>query len=93
MNFQHCAHETCFPSHSYEQYYQMVRRCWRFGQVNPVTVDVITTDGQADVVANLERKAQQASKMFDQLVGMMWKELKIERKDNYTKKEQVPSWL
>lgn len=93
MNFQHCAHETCFPSHSYEQYYQMVRRCWRFGQVNPVTVDVITTNGQADVVANLERKAQQASKMFDQLVGMMWKELKIERKDNYTKKEQVPSWL
>ena len=93
LNFQHCAHETCFPSHSYEQYYQMVRRCWRFGQVNPVTVDVITTDGQADVVANLERKAQQASKMFDQLVGMMWKELKIERADNYTKKEQVPSWL
>lgn len=93
LNFQHCAHETCFPSHSYEQYYQMVRRCWRFGQKNPVTVDVITTDGQADVVANLERKAEQASKMFDQLVGMMWKELKIERVDNYTKKEQVPSWL
>ena len=93
LNFQHCAHETCFPSHSYEQYYQMVRRCWRFGQANPVTVDVVTTEGQADVVANLERKAQQASKMFDQLVGMMWKELKIERVDNYTKKEQVPSWL
>ena len=93
LNFQHCAHETCFPSHSYEQYYQMVRRCWRFGQVNPVTVDVITTDGQADVVANLERKAQQASKMFDQLVGMMWRELKIEKKNVYTEIEEIPPWL
>lgn len=32
LNFQHCAHVVDFPSHSYEQYYQGVRRCWRFGQ-------------------------------------------------------------
>lgn len=93
LNLQHCAHMTFFPSHSYEQYYQGVRRCWRFGQKNPVTVDMITTEGQSDVLKNLERKANQASKMFDQLVGMMWKELKIEVKNEYVNKEVVPSWL
>jgi hypothetical protein len=93
LNLQHCAHQTYFPSHSYEQYYQSVRRCWRFGQRNPVTVDMITTDGQDNVLANLHRKADQASAMFDHLVAMMWKELKIEAKSEYTKKESVPSWL
>lgn len=93
LNMQHCAHETFFPSHSYEQYYQAVRRCWRFGQKNVVSVDMITTEGQSNVLGNLERKSEQAEKMFEQLVGMMWKELKIEKKNDYTKKEVIPSWL
>ena len=93
LNLQHCAHETFFPSHSYEQYYQAVRRCWRFGQRNPVTVDMVTTDGQENVLRNLERKAEQASKMFDMLVAMMGREMKIEKRNEYTKKEDVPSWL
>lgn len=93
LNLQHCAHETFFPSHSYEQYYQAVRRCWRFGQTRPVTVDMVTTDGQADVLLNLTRKADQASRMFDHLVSLMRQELRIERPNDYTKKEEVPSWL
>ena len=93
LNLQHCAHQTYFPSHSYEQYYQCVRRCWRFGQKSPVTVDLITTDGQDNVLANLNRKAEQADAMFNNLVSMMWRELRIERKNQYTQKEQVPSWL
>lgn len=93
LNMQHCAHEVFFPSHSYEQYYQAVRRCWRFGQKSPVVVDMVTTEGQADVVANLQRKSEQADRMFEQLVGMMWKELKIERHNEYTNKAEAPSWL
>ena len=93
LNLQHCAHQTYFPSHSYEQYYQSVRRCWRFGQKNPVTVDMVTTDGQEQVLANLQRKAEQASVMFDRLVEMMWREMKIERRNDYTKKAKAPSWL
>jgi len=93
LNLQHCAHQTYFPSHSYEQYYQCVRRCWRFGQKSPVTVDMITTDGQDNVITNLNRKAEQAAAMFDNLVSMMWRELRIERENQYTQKEQVPSWL
>lgn len=93
LNLQHCAHQTYFPSHSYEQYYQSVRRCWRFGQKNPVTVDMITTDGQENVLSNLQRKSEQASAMFDQLVSMMWREASIAKKTNRTTTEQIPSWL
>ncbi len=93
LNWQHCAHMTFFPSHSYEQYYQCVRRCWRFGQKSPVTVDMITTDGQANVTKSLARKSDQAEKMFDHLVTLMWQELKIEKKDDYTKQQEKPSWL
>jgi hypothetical protein len=60
LNWQHCHRMTYFPSHSYEQYYQAVRRSWRFGQTEPVTVDVITTEGGQNTLANLQRKAAQA---------------------------------
>jgi superfamily II DNA or RNA helicase len=93
LNLQHCAHQTYFPSHSYEQFYQSVRRCWRFGQKRPVVVDMITTDGQENVLANLQRKSEQAAAMFENLVSMMWRELRIEKTATPTKKEQVPSWL
>ena len=93
MNWQNCNAMTFFPSHSYEQYYQCVRRCWRFGQKNNVTVDMITTDGQADVLKNLLRKSDAAEKMFDNLVTLMWNELKIKNTNEYTRKEELPSWL
>lgn len=93
LNLQHCAHETFFPSHSYEQYYQAVRRCWRFGQKNTVVVDMITTDGQADVLANLNRKTEQATAMFDSLVSFMWREMLVQKITGYAKKEEIPQWL
>lgn len=93
LNLQCCNHQTFFPSHSYEQYYQAIRRCWRFGQKKDVIVDMITTDGQADVLANLTRKAENANTMFQNLVCMMQNELKIQKQNDYTKKEEVPSWL
>lgn len=93
LNWQHCAHMTFFPSHSYEQYYQAVRRCWRFGQKRNVTVDIISTEGQSRIFENLKRKSEAAEQMFANLVLLMKDELKIERKDNYKKTEEVPSWL
>ena len=93
LNWQHCSHMTFFPSHSYEQYYQAVRRCWRFGQKNPVKVDLITTEGLSGVLKNLTRKSEQANEMFDYLVKLMWDEMNIERTNEYTNKEELPSWL
>lgn len=93
LNLQHCAHMTFFPSHSYEQYYQAVRRCWRFGQTRPVVVDVVTTGGEADVLRNLQRKAEQADRMFEHLVEFMNESLRLERGNPFTTEQEIPSWL
>lgn len=93
LNWQHCAHQTFFPSHSFEQYYQSVRRCWRFGQTKPVRVDVIASQGEAGVLANMNRKADAADKMFAHLVSLLGNELRIQNKHNNTTTEEVPSWL
>jgi SNF2 family DNA or RNA helicase len=93
LNFQHCNHVVFFPSHSFEQYYQSVRRCWRFGQKRQVTVDTVTTEGERGIMKNLQRKAAQADEMFTRLVAEMNHSLAIERANNMTKKTEVPSWL
>jgi SNF2 family DNA or RNA helicase len=93
LNFQHCNHVTFFPSHSYEQYYQGVRRCWRFGQKRPVRVDIITTEGEAGVLKNLKHKTGQAESMFANLVKEMNHAIGLDRSVVYTTKEEIPSWL
>ena len=93
LNWQHCSHIVYFASHSYEQYYQAVRRCWRFGQTKPVTVDLIRTDGEDRVVANLKRKADAADRMFTDLVSYMNNSMTIERSKEYSNKMEVPEWL
>lgn len=92
LNWQHCHRTTYFPSHSYEQWYQAVRRFWRFGQDHPVQVDVITTPGAARVLANLQRKATQADRMFDSLVSNMNAAIGVQRTATYSTPAEVPSW-
>lgn len=93
LNWQHANHMTFFPSHSYEQYYQSVRRMWRFGQQRPVTVDIVETEGQVRIQENLSRKSEQADRMFTELVAHMRNELSIARSENYTTPVEVPAWL
>lgn len=93
LNFQNCSHVTFFPSHSFEQYYQGVRRCWRFGQKKQVRVDVITTEGEKEVLKNLQRKALAADKMFSRLVEEMNRSIKIDRSATFGKQEEIPAWL
>lgn len=93
LNFQHCNHVTVFPSHSFEQYYQCVRRCWRFGQERPVRVDHITTEGARGIKNNMQRKARLAEQMFDQLVTYMHRAVTIDRTRHDSQLAQVPTWL
>jgi hypothetical protein len=93
LNFQHCNHVTFFPSHSFEQYYQAVRRCWRFGQKRAVRVDIVTTEGERGVMRNLQRKAEQADAMFSRLVDEMNHARAIERVNTATQLIEVPAWL
>jgi len=93
MNFQVCS-DVIFVgiSHSYEQFYQAVRRCWRFGQGKPVTVHVILSKPEMSVLENLKRKEKDAETMSKNMVNNMSditkQELKkeIEHKDVYVEK-------
>lgn len=93
LNFQHCSHITMFPSHSFEQYYQSVRRCWRFGQKREVVVDLVMTEGGRGVFENLQLKMRSAETMFSRLVEFMNNSLQVKTDLDFTIKEEVPSWL
>jgi len=68
LNWQHCNHTVYFPTWSYEQYYQAIRRFWRFGQKNDVVVDLVISDGQERVMEALQQKTQKAIQLYDNLV-------------------------
>lgn len=93
LNWQHCHRMAYFPSHSYEQYYQAVRRSWRFGQKSTVVVDIITTEGGANTLANLQRKAAQADAMFEALMEHMNAAISIQRGSTFDHAMEVPTWL
>lgn len=67
LNWQHCNHSVFFPTWSYEQYYQAIRRFWRFGQTKDVTIDMVISDGQTRVVEALQQKTQKAIQLYENL--------------------------
>ena len=67
LNWQHCNHSVFFPTYSYEQYYQAIRRFWRFGQNKDVTIDMVISDGQTRVLQALEQKTQKAIELHKNL--------------------------
>ena len=93
VNWQHCAHVVTFVSHSYEQMYQSIRRCWRFGQTQPVQVDRIYTTGEAHVKENMAQKAVAAEQMFTALVTYMNEAQSIARRERHTRTIPLPFWL
>jgi hypothetical protein len=67
LNWQHCNHSVFFPTFSYEQYYQAIRRFWRFGQKNEVTIDMVISDGQTRVLEALQQKTKKAIELHENL--------------------------
>jgi len=67
LNWQHCNHTVYFPTFSYEQYYQAIRRFWRFGQTKSVTCDMVYSDGQKRVIDSLLAKTEKANELFHKL--------------------------
>jgi superfamily II DNA or RNA helicase len=67
LNWQHCNHSVFFPTWSYEQYYQAIRRFWRFGQKNDVVIDMVISDGQTRVLEALQQKTQKAIELHKNL--------------------------
>lgn len=92
LNWQHCNHVVTFPTHSWEQYYQLLRRCWRFGQHRKVRLDVVATEGEVRVLGNMRRKGDKATAMHRHLVASMNQAEQIERRSEYVGQVEVPSW-
>ncbi|MCP4566788.1 MAG: helicase [FCB group bacterium] len=102
MNWQICNNVIfCGLSDSYEAYYQAMRRCWRFGQKNPVTVDIVISESEQTVLQNVKRKQSLADEMSKYMIANT---CEITKKDlrgharsfgNYQAKKrmEVPSWL
>lgn len=69
MNWQHC-NRVIFAgiSHSYEQFYQALRRCWRFGQTRPVNTTIMLSEPERPVFENVMRKQRDAEMLFDKII-------------------------
>jgi hypothetical protein len=81
LNWQHCNHSVFFPTWSYEQYYQSVRRFWRFGQKRDVTIDRITSDGQTRVIDAITQKTEKAIELHTNLT------VNVNRKYEHSQRE------
>lgn len=102
MNWQGC-HNMVFVglSDSFEQQYQAIRRCWRFGQKMPVNVYIVTSEAEGSVKANVEEKERRAEKMIREMVNYTKEILKkdvrgtVRQMTRYkpTVKMELPSWL
>lgn len=84
LNWQHCNHSVFFPTWSYEQYYQAIRRFWRFGQTNSVHIDLVLSEGMTRVMEALKQKTVKAEKLYENLVRNV-NEAYIEDKDQELK--------
>jgi hypothetical protein len=93
VNWQHCAACTYFDDYSYEQYYQAVRRFWRFGQKRPVTVHQIGTTSLSNVAKSRKRKAEAADKMFGEMMRHMIDAQSHRKIFGEGRNMEVPTWL
>jgi superfamily II DNA or RNA helicase len=102
LNWQHCARQIFVaPEHSFEKFYQCVRRSYRFGQTRQVEVHMISTDADGRIIENLDRKRADAEKMGDAMIGAMAEVSRAElhgaqkTSDAYEPRKtmSVPRWL
>lgn len=92
LNWQHCNHTIFFPTFSYEQYYQAIRRFWRFGQTKDVIVDLVYSDGQKRVLDSLIAKAEKANELFDKLNHNLHQKFDMSKKE-FDKEIKLPQFL
>ncbi len=92
LNWQHCNHSVFFPTWSYEQYYQAIRRFWRFGQKKDVTIDMVISDGQTRVLEAIQQKTKKAIELHEQLTKNVNQSF-TESKKEFNKEIIKPSFI
>lgn len=72
LNYQHCARMVFVGlSDSYEQYFQAIRRCYRYGQKRVVDVHIVLSEIESQIADNVKRKEVQAQSFTDHLIATM----------------------
>lgn len=92
LNWQHCNHTVFFPTWSYEQWYQAIRRFWRFGQKREVTCDMVISEGQERVLEALEQKTKKAISLYENLVENANRDFTIKTKE-FNQSVKLPEFL
>ena len=92
LNWQHCNHTVFFPTWSYEQYYQAIRRFWRFGQKREVTCDMVISEGQERVMEALEQKTQKAIDLYANLVAQANRKF-INKTSEFSTPLEIPEFM
>lgn len=102
MNFQSCHNMIfCGISDSYEQFYQAIRRCWRYGQEHDVNVHIIISEAEMNVLENIKRKQEDMEIMQSNMVSLM-RDVTMSEIRHTTRittdyipknKMEVPSWM
>ena len=92
LNWQHCNHTVFFPTWSYEQYYQAIRRFWRFGQKSEVVCDMVISEGQERVLEALEQKTQKAIELYGNLVAAANRDFSFSAKE-FNQSVRLPEFI
>ena len=92
LNWQHCSHSVFFPTYSYEQYYQAIRRFWRFGQTKDVTIDLVTSTGQKRVLEALQQKTEKAIQLYENLTKAV-NENFVDHKKEFNQEVKQPLFI
>jgi hypothetical protein len=93
LNLQKCHNIVMFPSHSWEAYFQLIRRCWRFGQQHEVTANIVVTEGEQKALSSIQRKSEQAERMGDALSKHMNNAIAVDDGWHFNQPERMPAWL
>lgn len=96
LNFQHCARMAFVGrSHSFESYYQAVRRCWRYGQTRPVQVHLVLDEVEDQIARNVERKGEDHARMVEAMRNAMSRDAQAEnvKIQGVATPHRLPDWI
>jgi hypothetical protein len=98
LNLQHCCNMVfCGLSYSFEAFFQAIRRCWRFGQLNPVDAHIVIAETEGPVLATIRRKEAQYEELQSEMNEAMREEQLIARhkatRYDHEIPMEVPNWL
>jgi SNF2 family DNA or RNA helicase len=96
LNFQVCSKQIWAGlGFSFEDYYQAVRRCWRFGQQKPVDVHIVFTDAEQSIEKTIARKESDHSLMQTGMASaaQFLTDSRVRDKYQPTKKLELPKWI